>query len=399
MNSSGPHLVVLLLSGIFLAPCRSHGQTEASLAQFREGTQAFQNHHLDEAVADFVQVTRDSPRFAEAFLNLGLCYAQQGNNEDAVHALDKAVTLKPTLRGAHLFLAISEYKLNRLDLAGAAIHKETALSAADGNAWMWQGIIELEQQHLPAAVEALDKAATLSPGNVDIFYHRGRAALALSRQSYEQMFKLDPNSWHVHQVLAQGDVESDRDADAVEQYKVALATAPAQSGLHVALGSSLWRLGRFDEAQAEFETALKIDPNDSLGMYKLGCLFVDRSKPAEAKPLLESVLKSSPSLVMTKYYLGRADAALGNDRQAVGYFRDSIAANLDVETTQQAWFQLSRIYRRLHDTPASEDAAAHYRALEQSIRAAQEEKLAHRNLDADRDTSIPQPPSNTPPEQ
>ena len=386
-------IVPLLLSLLALASSASLAQTEASVAKFREGTQALQHHQVDEAVADFLQVAHESPHFAATYLNLGLAYAQQGNNEEVVQALEKAVAIKPALRGAHLFLAISEYKLNRLEPAAAAIHKETALSASDPSAWMWQGIIELEQKHLSEAVESLDKAAALNPGDVDIFYHRGRAALALSRQSYEQMFKLDPNSWHVHQVLAQGDVESDRDADAAEQYKLAIAAGPPQSGLHVALGSSLWRLGKFDEAQAEFEMALRIDPDDSLGRYKLGCLFVDRSKAAEAKPLLEKVLVSDPSLVKTKYYLGRAEAALGGDREAVQYFKESITANLDAETTQQAWFQLSRVYRRLHDMPASDDAAAKYRALEQRTRTAQEEKLSQRTVSGDRDTSIPQPPA------
>ncbi len=373
-----------------LASSVTHAQTEASLAKFREGTEALQHHQVEEAIATFVQVVRESPHFAEAYLDLGLAYAQQGNNEEAVHALERAVAMKPTLRGGHLFLAISEYKLNRLELAAAAIHKETVLSGSDSSAWMWQGIIELGQGHLPDAVEALDRAAALNPKNIDIFYHRGRAALALSRQSYEQMFKLDPKSWHVHQVLAQADVESDRNADAVEQYQLAIAAGPPQSGLHVALGSSFWQLGKFDEAQTEFETALRIDPNDSLGMYKLGCLFVDRSRVAEAKPLLEKVLLLDSSLVKTKYYLGRADAALGQDSEAVRYFKESIAANLDAETTQQAWFQLSRIYRRLRDIPASEDATAKYRALEQATRVAQEEKLSQRLVSGERDTRIPQ---------
>ena len=389
MRSRQLQCIAIMLTMVAPASSILFAQTEASLADFRKGTDALQHHELDQAVADFLQVTRESPRFAEAYLNLGLAYAQQGKNEPAVQALGKAVTIKPALHGAHLFLAISEYKLNRLEPAAVAIRKETALSPGDANAWLWQGIIELEQKRLSEAVESLDKAATLNPGNVDIFYHRGRAALALSRQSYEQMFKLDPNSWHVHQVLAQGDVESDHDADAVEQYKLAIAAGPPQSGLHVALGSSLWRLGKLDEAQAEFEIALKIDPDDSLGMYKLGCLYVDRSKAAEAKPLLEKVLAWDPSLAMTKYYLGRADIALGQDREAVQYFKDSITANLDAETTQQAWFQLSRVYRRLHDVAASNDAAAQYRMLEQKTRTAQEQKLSQRNINGDRDTSIP----------
>ena len=78
------------------------------------------------------------------------------------------------------------------------------------------------------------------------------AALALSRQSYEDMFHLDPHSWHVHQVLAQADVESDRDADAAAQYQLAIDSAPPQSGLYEGLGSALWRTGKFEECREGF---------------------------------------------------------------------------------------------------------------------------------------------------
>ena len=333
--------------------------------------------------------------FTEAYLNLGLALAQVSRNEDAVTALGKAVALKPSLRGAHLFLAISEYKLSRLDPAALSIRKETTLNAADPQAWMWQGIIDLALGRLTTSVEDLDRASSLDPKNVDILYHRGRAALALSRQSYEAMFKLDPQSWHVHQVLAEADVESDRDADAVEQFKLAIAAAPPQSGLYEALGSSLWRTGKFQEAEAAYQTALRIDPNDTLTEYKLGCLRIDRGDAAGGKLLLDRVQLADPSLEMISYYLGRAELALGDERAAVKQFNKVIQENLDQDTTKQAYFQLSRAYRRLQNLTASKEAEAQYLALEKRNRDVLQDKLNQRRLRADRDTSIPAPSAPT----
>ena len=370
----------------------------ADLALLQQATNDLRNNHLPEAISGLQRVVLHQPRFAEAYLNLGLALTRVSRNEEAADALEKAVTLKPAMRGTHLFLAIAEYKLGRLEPAAKDIRKETALAPADAQAWMWQGIVDLSLDRLSAAVEDLDHASALDATNVDILYHRGRAALALSRRSYEAMFAADPHSWHVAQVLAEADVEQARDADAVEQFKQAIAAAPPQSGLYEAMGSSLWRLGKFEEAEQAFGTALKIDANDTLTMYKLGCLRVDRGDAKGGKPLLDRVAVLDPSLKLTAYYLGRASSELGDDRTAVTLYKKVIAENVDQDTTKQAYFQLSRAYRRLHDDAASAAAQAQYRLLDQQSKDAMQEKLARRQKRADRDISIPAPAENGPAE-
>ena len=368
----------------------------AAVDAFQRGTEALQAGQPEEAVKDFQQVTTESPRFAEAYLNLGLALSQLSRDEEAVQALEKGIQIKPSLRGAHLFLAISEYRLGHLEQASTAIRKETTAAAGDGRAWMWQGIIDLALDWLPSAVEDLDRASKIDPKNVDILYHRGRAALALSRQSYEAMFQLDPKSWHVNQVLAQADVESGNDVDAIKQFKLAIAAAPPQGGLYEALGSSYWRAGKYDDAQQAYETALKLDPNDTLTMYKLGCLRIDRSDAAGGKPLLDRVLLADPSLTMTTYYLGRAEFQLGDDQAAIADFEKTIQEHLDDDTTKQAYFQLSRVYRRVHNITASDAAQAQYRLLDQKSKDMQQDRMSRRRLRADRDISIPAPTENKP---
>ena len=383
---------IILISTTHLAAQTAKGAvapSSAAMSTFQEGTEALRAGRSAEAVAAFEEVTRQSPRFAEAYLNLGLALSQVGDSRGAAAALEKGLAIKPAMRGAHLFLAIAEYRLGHFERAATAIGKEIASFGNDAQVWMWKGIIDLALGKLTAAVEDLDRASALSPNDVDILYHRGHAALALSRQSYEAMFKLDPKTWHVPQVLAEADVESGNDADAIEQYKLAIAAAPRQSGLYEALGSSYWRAGKYDEAQQAYETALKIDPDDTLTLYKLGCLRIDRSDAAGGEPLLERVLLADPSLEMTTYYLGRAEFQLGNDQAAIRDFEQTIRDHRDDETTKQAYFQLSRAYRRQHNLAASNQAQQQYRLLDQKSKDAMQEKLDRRRLRADRDVSIP----------
>src|SRR5882672_11329833 len=111
--------------------------------RFRQATEAMRAGHLEEAGESFASVAKDSPNFAEAYLNLGLVREEQGKNEEAVASFQKALTLKPRLRGANLFLAVAEYRLNHLEGATAALKKETAYYPSDANAWMWLGVVLL----------------------------------------------------------------------------------------------------------------------------------------------------------------------------------------------------------------------------------------------------------------
>ena len=223
-----PNLVVLLASVLNtrVGIAQPAMPSDAVLQSMQQGAASMRNNQPAVAAADFQQAIKRSPRFAEAYLNLGLALTAQSKNEEAEEALRKGIALKPSMRGAHLFLAIADYKLNRLNAAAEAVRKETTVSPKDAQAWMWKGIIDLAEAHVGDAVNALQIAAQLDSANVDIMYHRGRAALALSRESYQAMFKLDPASWRVHQVLAQADVESDRDAEAVDEFKLAISAAP-----------------------------------------------------------------------------------------------------------------------------------------------------------------------------
>jgi tetratricopeptide (TPR) repeat protein len=378
--------------GAAAAPARAQRSSTID-DQFRQASEAMRRGNLEQASDGFGAVVKAAPRFAEAHLNLGLVREEQGRHEEAIASFREALRLKPNLRGANLFLGIADYRLNRLDEAAHTLRKEATANPQDATAWMWIGVVELAREHAEEAADALDKAAKLAPNDVDILYHRGQAHLLVSRNSYERMFKQDPKSWRVHQVLAQTAEEAERYSDAIGEYLAAIRLAPTAPGLHEELGTAYLNSSKLQEAEEAFQRELQLDPHNVLARYKLGVLAMESGDGAKAKELIQEALREKPGLEDADYNLGRAEAMMGDDSAALEHFKRA-AQGSDPDSVRQAWYQLGGVYRRLHRMEEARQAMAVFQKLkDQEQDDLRRAKLRRTQRDSGGDTPIA-PPQN-----
>jgi len=338
-------------------------QSDAVSIQFAQASEAMREGKVEEAGAGFAAVTKQAPSFAEAHFNLGLVREEQGKYDEAIASFQKAIALKPHLHGANLFLGITEFRMNHLEKARTAVIKETAAYPKDASSWMWLGVVCLAQDKPEDAADALDKAAKLKPDDGDILYHRGRAHLLVSKNSYARMFKVDPDSWRVHRVLAQANAEAERHMEAIAEYEAAIKLAPNQPGIHEELASEYRNANKISEAEQAFRRELEIDPNNALARYKLGAIAVEQGDGAKGKELIEGALLEKPGLIHADYNLGRAEMLLGEDAAAAGHLQKAATTDTDPEVVEQAWYQLGTVYRRLHRMDEARDAMATFQKL------------------------------------
>src|SRR5882672_4053809 len=364
----------------------SSGEPES----FRKASDAMRRGDLNTAGAGFEAATKQSPDFAPAHFNLGLVREEQGQFEEAIASLQKALSLKPGMHGANLFLGIAYYRTNRFEPAIAAVKKETSAYPKDATAWMWQGVIQLAMDRPEDAAVALDKAASLAPDNVDILYHRGQAHLLVSKNSYLKMFKVDPKSWRVHQVLAQASAQAERPLDAIAEYQEAIKLAPMQPGLHEELGSEYSVATKPLDAEAAFQRELEIDPHNVLARYKLGVLYIAQGDGARAKGLIEAAANQEAGLRHLDYNLGRAEMLLGNDAAAAQHLELATSApGSDSEVIEQAWYQLGIVYRHLHRMQDAQKAMATFQRLKDA--EAENSQKALKRYEAQQNSNPPQP--------
>lgn len=388
--------ILFLLAPMEMAHSQTAQTSPAITERFQRATEAMRTGNLDQAGDGFASIVKDAPQFAEAYLNLGLVREEQGRHADAIVGLRKALELKPRLRGASLFLGIAEFRSNRLDDAIASLRKETAGYPKDATAWMWLGVVELENGDGVAAADALDKAAKLSPDNVDILYHRGRAHLFVSNESYARMFKADPKSWRIPELLAEANASADRHIDAIAEYEAAIKLAPNEPRLHEQLGTEYRLAGKMEEAQQAYLKELEIDPQNMTAQYKLGVLVLEMGDPARGKSLIEGALRVRPHLQNSDYNLGRAEMQLGNDEAAAAHFeRATSTAGSDPDVVEQSWYQLGIAYRRLHRMEEAQKAMATFQKLkDHEAESSQQALKRYQARQQNSNSAQPPPPQN-----
>ena len=85
--------------------------------------------------------------------------------------------------------------------------------------------------------------------------------------------------------------KQNRDDEALEYYKDALALDANNSYIHQAMASLYRKMGKFEEAKKYLENSLAIDENNPITYYNYGNLLVDMKNFDEAKKMYENALR------------------------------------------------------------------------------------------------------------
>ncbi|MGD0890530.1 MAG: tetratricopeptide repeat protein [Terracidiphilus sp.] len=349
---------------------------EAVRQAMQQGAAAMTSGQFDQAVEAYTRVTHLQPAFAEGFFNLGLAEEQAGHLDEAHTALEQAIHLKPAIRGAHLFLGTIAYKRDRFKESEDDFLAETRIDPRSAKAFMWLGVSRLAEEHPEAAIAPLDKAHEIDPTDVDTLYHRGRAYFLVAKDSYAAMFKANPDSFRVHQVLAESAAEAYRAEEAIAQYKTAIELAPRQSGLHESLGDQYWTSGDLDKAAEAYKAELEIDPADTMAKFKLGSLYVVHANSAEGVPLLRQALQQDPTLRDAHYYLGDGLLDLDQNAEAAHEYELAIAADPTDDRAMTSYYRLAQAYKKLHRVDDAREALANYQRLKAQTQARQDSRRA-----------------------
>ena len=102
-----------------------------------------------------------------------------------------------------------------------------------------------------------------------------------------------------------------------EEYRRALLAVAERAGSHLSLGLLALDRGRLDEAQAEYETALALDPHFVLAAVNLADLHRERGQEEDAERVLRGALACEPQAAALHHALGLAQVRTGRLPEAV----------------------------------------------------------------------------------
>ncbi len=214
-----------------------------------------------------------------------------------------------------------------------------------------------------------------------------------------------PRPAAVHNQLAVALADQGNFEEAIAQFDEALRINPSHADAHANVGVVLFKLGKVDQAIEHWHRALRIDPQLAQVRYNLGLALVARNKPDQAAEQFRAALQVNRHHTQAHNSLGRLLFRQGRIGEAIDHYRQALQAepayesprcNLAAALAEQGYFdeavkQLRQVLRinpnnaeaynnlgiiRVKQGQTAE-AISHYR---RALRIAPDYARAHNNL-------------------
>jgi Flp pilus assembly protein TadD len=221
-----------VLLALLAAPGLAQSPPDGEL-RFSTGVMHLREGRVDLALEEFKSAVRADPKNPYFQNGLGLACAAKRDWKDAIAAFRKALEINP-------------YYVDAKNALGYAL--------------IMSGDREGGKKELVAAFsDAMNPAPEISA------YNLGRAYL--EEKNYTEAVNwlrtsLNRNRAYsdAYLLLAETFVASDRVEAAVAELEAGLKEVPTDAGLQLGLGKAYYKVGRFSEARARLEEAVKLDP-------------------------------------------------------------------------------------------------------------------------------------------
>jgi tetratricopeptide (TPR) repeat protein len=224
----------------------------------------------DEAAEQFEKATSLEPENSAAQRGLAVCLMRSGDDAKALPHFEAAARLDPTEWRNHANLAFALAAGKRY--TDAIVAYQRAIEAAPhevDNLVKLGWLFEIEERY-QEALESLERAIRVAPDNGEAHWHAGRMLAKLRR--FE---------------------------DAIKRLQRSVAIEETADRL-LSLGDALVQLSRWSGAQNAFERAIELGAAGPDLQYTLAGVMVNQQKMADAKSVLEGLLRTAPDHVLAR---------------------------------------------------------------------------------------------------
>lgn len=278
-------------------------QPRRPLVHFYLGTALFNAQRFEEAAESFNRCIQLDPRFARAYVGLGMCAMKMNHPPIALEAMQQAVKYDPHSAEAHFMLGTLYMDfLNSNSSALPELLKATELDPKNDGAWYRLAECRSALSQPNEAIEAAKKALSLKKNQPE--YHRLLGQLYAFKGDFKtaepylrRALQLEPSDPEAHYSMAKLYLSrSPRPQDvekAAREARQAAQLAPEMPPIHVILGEVAVRQGKMDEAVQHLQRALSLDPENDAATFKLAEVYRRTGKMEQARQLIEQFQRRS----------------------------------------------------------------------------------------------------------
>lgn len=290
------------------------------------------------AISTYEKALEINPKAPMAYYNIGSAYQIQQNHKEAVEYLKKAVELDEdeTFLTA---LAMSEVKLG--DYESALKHyKQLALLCPSKENYKYNIVTCYEALgDYNTAIKMLEGMVYVNPKFIlpaqklaSLYIKTNQ--LVKAKEIYDNVLlknKVTAEIMHQYAILSSSLCDSDT---AEKMLKKVIRMNPEMAKAHKDLGIIYLNKRLFDYAEDEFQTALKLAPNDFEILFEYGNFLYSISKNLEADRFYGEALEVAPNNVLALTFMGLNKLILNQLDEAYDYIMKAVKLEPNHEYVQ-----------------------------------------------------------------
>ncbi|MDT4966519.1 MAG: hypothetical protein QOJ64_1256 [Acidobacteriota bacterium] len=282
------------------------------------GNVYLQRNQLEEAEQFFNRAIEFDEASAAAQYGLGQVALSKRRYRDAIKYLERALTLAPEANRIHYALSIAykgtgeiEKVQSQLVLSGSVGVRasdpfvDRLLDLVKGaRLHLSRGRAALEAQRYSDAATEFRKAILEQRDSIPAHFNLGAALsqtgdLRGAISEFEETLRLDPNHTNAHYNLGLLLAQQDQHEGAIKQLRFVITASPGDSNARLLLAQELVKLHLPDQADVEFLTVLKAEPENESALVGHANILVGHRNYVEALSALNNAHARSPQNLLT----------------------------------------------------------------------------------------------------
>jgi tetratricopeptide (TPR) repeat protein len=314
---------------------------------------------------------RLSEILAQAFHNLGVVAAQQGQLDVGLQQFAAAAKWKADLAGLDRNWGIVSFRAEQYQTAIPLLSRQVKAHPDDALTRRMLGVSYYLTQTYPKVVETLKSLEPTITTDPELAYIYGVSLIQAGKTKeastlFERLSAQNPKGAVTRFYAGQGFAMLENYDRALKEFRGAAELDPKMLQVHYNAGQSLIRLNRLGEAEREFRAELLLNSEDVTAKYHLAYVLLEQKQQnAAATALLRETVAVRPQYADAQYQLGKTLIDQGQVNEAIEHLE--IAARTE-PSRDYIHYQLSIAYRRASRNADADRELQLYKELKASSR-------------------------------
>ena len=299
--------------------------------------------NVDFAIQMFDEALKLDQEFALAYAGLGEAYWRKYQDtrdnvwvQPAIAASDRALSLDPDQAQVHICLGIIYHGTGKLERAIEEFDLAVELRPASDDAFRWLGRCYTRKGETERAIGCFEKAIELRPGYWDNYNKLGECYYTFGRyreaaEQFRRIIEIQPDNFQGYSNLGSMYYLLGLYEHAAAMYRRAIEINPNEDS-HTNLGTTYFYLGQYEAAIEAYTAAVGLNPRNDILHCNLGDAYqrVGRKQEAEAQfksasNLLKEYLTTNPDDAESLSHLAICEAKLQNKQEAQARMEHAVA--------------------------------------------------------------------------